>query len=168
MISAGIDGYSRMITYLQCSDNNRAGTVLNLFLSAWRAYSTPSRIRTDQGTENVDVVRWMLETRGLNRKSVITGSSVHNTWIEQLWREVRRVAIHQFIALFNYLEDEGLLDPMDNVHLFALHYIYLGWINKINVYQNLVCNINHPLRSEHNLSPYQLYYEGMMNEEHLR
>ena len=119
-----------MITYLQCSDNNRAGTVLNLFLSAWRAYSTPSRIRTDQGTENVDVVRWMLETRELNRKSVITGSSVHNTWIEQLWREVRRVAIHQFIALFNYLEDEGLLDPMDNVHLFALHYVYLGWINK--------------------------------------
>ena len=34
--------------------------------------------------------------------------------------------------LFNYLEDEGLLDPMDNVHLFALHcvYMYLGQINK--------------------------------------
>ena len=24
------------------------------------------------------------------------------------------------------------------------------------------------MRSEHNLLPYQLYYDGMMNEEHLR
>ena len=56
-------------------------------------------------------------------------SSVYNTRIERLWREVRRVAIHQFITLFNYLEDESLLDPMDNVHLFALHYVYLGRIN---------------------------------------
>ena len=31
-MSAGIDGYSCMITYLQCSDNNRAGRVFNLFL----------------------------------------------------------------------------------------------------------------------------------------
>ena len=89
-----------MITYLQCSDNNRAGTVLNLFLSACRAYFTLSRIRTDQGTENVDVARWMLETSEFNRNSVRTGSSVHNTRIERLWREVSRVAIHQFIALF--------------------------------------------------------------------
>ena len=71
LISAGIDGYSRMITYLQCSDNSRAGTVLNLFLSVCRAYFTPSQIRTDQETENVDVARWMLETRGFNRKSVM-------------------------------------------------------------------------------------------------
>ena len=137
--------------------------MLNLFLGACRAYSTPSRIRTDQGTENVDVARWMLETRGLNRKSVITSSSVHNTRMERLWREVRRVAIHQFITLFNYLEDEGLLDPMDNVHLFALHYVYLGRINKCLSEFSMQYN-NHPLRSEQNLFPYQLYYEGMMNE----
>ena len=95
--------------------------MFDLFLSACKAYFTPSGIRTDQGTEYVDMARWMLETRGFNRKSYITGSFVHNTRIERLWREVRRVAIHQFTALFNYLEDEGLLDPVDNVHLFALH-----------------------------------------------
>ena len=25
---------------------------------------------------------------------------------------------------------------------------------------------HHPMRSEHNLSPYQLFYKGMMNDEH--
>ena len=133
-----------MITYLQCSDNNRAGRVFDLFLSACRAYFTPSRIRTDQGTEYVDMARWMLETRGFNRKSFITGSFVHNTRIERLWREVRRVAIHQFTALFNYFEDEGLLDPMDNVHLFALHYVYLGQINKFLAEFCMQTN-NHPM-----------------------
>ena len=81
-----------MITYLQCSDKNQAHSS-QFVLNACRAYSIPSRIRTDHGTENVEVAKWMLETRGLNRRSVITGSSVHNTRIERLWRDVRRVAV---------------------------------------------------------------------------
>ena len=136
-----------------------------MFLNACREYSIPSRIRTDHGTENVEVARWMLETRGLNRRSVITGSSVHNTRIERLWRDVRRVAVHQFITLFYYLEDEGFLDPTNDIHLFSLHYVYLGRINKSLAEFSMQYN-HHPMRSEHNLSPYQLFYEGMMNDEH--
>lgn len=43
---------------LHCSDNNRADTVLALFLEACREYNVPSRIRCDYGVENVDVARW--------------------------------------------------------------------------------------------------------------
>ena len=34
VVHGTIDGYSRMITYLQCNNNNLAATVLHLFLDA--------------------------------------------------------------------------------------------------------------------------------------
>ena len=58
---AAIDGYSRLVTYLQCSDNNRANTVHKLFIEACREYSVPSRVRCDFGGENVDTACWMIE-----------------------------------------------------------------------------------------------------------
>ena len=65
----------------------------------------------------------MSETQGLDQKSVITGSSVHK--VEHLWRDVRRAAVHQYITLFHYLKNEGLLDPENDFHLFLLHSMYL-------------------------------------------
>lgn len=51
----GIDGFSRCVVYLKCSANNRADTVLRLFVEATNTFGAPSRIRCDQGIENVDV-----------------------------------------------------------------------------------------------------------------
>ena len=70
---AAIDGYSRMIVFMKCS-NNKATTVYNHFLEAILSYGLPSRVRSDQGRENCLVAQHMLEHRG----SMITGSSVHN------------------------------------------------------------------------------------------
>ena len=55
VIHAAIDGYSRLVTYIQCSDNNRADTVIQYFLRATREYGIPSRVRTDLGGENARI-----------------------------------------------------------------------------------------------------------------
>ena len=55
LLMGAIDGFSRLITYLRCSDNNRASTVLDCFLDGVSEYGMPARIRTDKGGENVDI-----------------------------------------------------------------------------------------------------------------
>ena len=60
----GIDGYSRMIVYLCASTNNRASTVHSLFMEAVERFGLPSRVRSDEGGENVMVARHTLHYRG--------------------------------------------------------------------------------------------------------
>ena len=71
----GIDGFSRMIVYCKCSGDNRATTVYEQFLKATQQFGLPSRVRSDQGGENILVAQRMLECRGVGRASIITGSS---------------------------------------------------------------------------------------------
>ena len=49
VIHGGIDGYSRVIVFLACGNNNRADTVLrSLFSQACLKYFIPSRVRCDK------------------------------------------------------------------------------------------------------------------------
>ncbi len=82
---AGIDGYTRMIVYIKYSANNKASMVYNQFVEAVRKFSLPSRVRSDQGQENRLVALHMIRHCGLERRSMIVGSSVHNQRIERLW-----------------------------------------------------------------------------------
>ena len=76
VIHGFIDGYSRLITGLRASNNNRSDTVLDLFLHAILLYGVPSRLRGDHGTENISVATWMEENRGVRRGSYIWGRYV--------------------------------------------------------------------------------------------
>ena len=78
VINGGLDGFSRMIVFLQASTNNRALTVLQYFQSAVEHYNLPSRVCSDLGMENIEVAHFMLQERSLNRGSHTTGKSVHN------------------------------------------------------------------------------------------
>ena len=64
MIHGGIDGYSRLVTFLRASDNNRAETVLDGFVQGVRKHGCPSRVRADYGGENLGVKEIMESIRG--------------------------------------------------------------------------------------------------------
>lgn len=72
------DGYSRAIVYLKCALNNLASTVLQYFIEGTHEFGLPLRVRGDHGVENVEVARFMVERRGVNRGRFIAGRSVHN------------------------------------------------------------------------------------------
>ena len=157
----GIDGFSRLIVFLQCSSNNRASTVYDLFLSAIHRYSLPSRVRSDHGRENYLVAVHMLEHRGVDRNSMVTGSSVHNQRIERFWRDMHRCVTVLYYRLFYYLEHQNHLDPDSDVHRYALHFVYVPRINRsLTVF--LDCWNYHGVRTEQNLSPHQLFTAGAL------
>ena len=153
VILGGIDGISRVIAYLKCSNNNTASTVLESLEEATRVFGVPSRICSDDGGENVGVWDYMTRVRGDGRSSYITGSSVHNSRIERLWRDVYVSVASTFAAVFDALEVNDVLDPLNEVDIFCLHYVY---VPRINATFSHAWNI-HPLSTESNYSPMQLF-----------
>lgn len=160
VVHGAIDGFSRCITYLNCADNNRAATVLCLFQEGVSTYGLPNTVRSDCGGENVDVWRYMILTHNLDYSTVLTGSSVHNQRVERLWRDVHRCVVSTFSELFRGLERDGLLNPLNEVDLYCLHFIFKPRINKCLSEFKESWN-QHGLSSEGNMTPYQLFFEGI-------
>ena len=158
----GIDGYSRTITYLRCSNNNTAETVKYSFCEALQSYGVPEKVRTDLGGENEEVWRYMIEHHA-SLSAVITGSSTHNERIERLWRDVHRCVTSLYYAMFYSLEDEGILDILNEVDMFSLHFVFLNRIN--NALKSFTESWNnHSLSSMQSWTPNQLFILGAMDQ----
>lgn len=162
VIHGGIDGFSRLVVMLHCSSNNGSKTVMDLFSTAIQCYRTPLRLRTDHGTENVRIARYMLEKHGVQSKPVITGKSVHNQRIERLWVDVFIYVTQQFRNIFYFLETEDDMNPDDDLHIFALHFVFMPRVNRSLVEFWDGWN-HHPVRTEKNRSPLAIWTEGFYN-----
>ena len=159
----GIDGFSRLIVFLDCATDNTAATVLCRFHTAVRRYCLPSRIRCDKGGENTQVALYILEhpRRGPGRGSIIAGRSIHNQRIERLWRDVFQGVLKLYYGLFYHLESIGVLDPNSDIHLFCIHYVYLPRIRHCLAVWKDAWNM-HPMRTENNHTPLQLWTRGLL------
>uniref|UniRef100_A0A8C1RZZ8 Integrase catalytic domain-containing protein n=1 Tax=Cyprinus carpio TaxID=7962 RepID=A0A8C1RZZ8_CYPCA len=147
VIHGAIDGYSRLVTFLQASNNNRSSTVMNCFLDAISKYGVPSRVRTDHGGENNAVCLFMNLFRGTERGSALRGRSTHNQRIERLWVDLWRGVSNVYYDLFHFLESEGIVDVDNEMHINFTH----QW-NK------------HGLRTERHQSPLQIFVRGCLTQ----
>ncbi|KAI0224718.1 hypothetical protein LSAT2_024284 [Lamellibrachia satsuma] len=103
----------------------------------------------DVGVENGEVERFMVHTRGKGRGSAIKGRSVHNVRREQLWVDVYKDSTAPYHHIFSSLEELGV-------------YMYTSVDNFRHQHNN------HPLRTEHNHTPLQLWVPGVMHNYNRR
>ena len=156
VIHGCIDGYSRLVLYLFCANNNKSATVLQLFLAAKEEYGLPSQVRSDKGGQNFGVCEYMLCARGTGRQSPIAGKSTHNQRIERLWRDV---FLSTFYSIFYQLDHK--LDLVHDFDLFALYFVFTPRIN--TCLQEFRSSWNqHPLRTEKNWSPHKIWTNGIL------
>ncbi|KAL3864604.1 hypothetical protein ACJMK2_006269 [Sinanodonta woodiana] len=119
VIHGCIDGASRCIIYLKCLANNLAQNYTWLFSRG-----------SDKGVENIYVAHFVINMKGVDRRSFKTGLSVHNQCIERLWTETNRVLCTYYRRLFMFMEDLGFLSSLDEVDLFVLHFVFLPQIQR--------------------------------------
>lgn len=157
VIHAGIDGYTRLCTFVRCNDNNTAQTVLQDFLCGVSTFGCPSRVRTDKGGENVEMGVFMCRERGLGRGSIIMGLSVHNQRIERFWCDLKKEVINFYITVFSFLVSEHGVDFSLDSHIFCVHFLFIPRINTDLALFQQSWN-NHAISTEGNRTPRQLEF----------
>jgi hypothetical protein len=174
---AFIDGCSRRLKRARMHNNNRANTVLALFLQAVARYGVPMRMRGDHGTENILVAKWMDEHRFLGAyiwgrlveiyrfvsMLIKSNRSVHNTRIERIWFDFTQGVGAKWKAFFLDLEANDELNPDSPTHISLLHWLFLDGINQ-DIDEWVAGWNSHviELRGEPNRSPDDLFVFGML------
>ncbi|PFX26097.1 hypothetical protein AWC38_SpisGene9260 [Stylophora pistillata] len=162
-----IDGKTRLLVYVSCCNNKKADTVLSLFQNGVEQWGLRSRVCCDYGMENFYVGQYMIEHRGEGRGSIITGSSVHNSRVERAHRDVYSGVLAFYVRIFEAMKNESILDIKlsDDVHLFSLHHVYVPRINR-SLNEFIQQMNNHPVSTENNQSPLQMWEKGMLEYMH--
>ena len=80
---------------------------------------------------------------------------------ERLWRDVWLAVTQLYYGVLHDLEEDGLLDITGRLHLYCVHYAFLPRL-KEDLARFTRSWDNHPLRTEQNMTPNQLWHLGLM------
>ena len=116
-IHGAIDGYSRLILWLEVGPtNNDPMITVQFFIDCVRQLSgLPRVVRGDCGTENIHIAavqRFMRRNHGdsmAGKKSFLYGKSVANQRIEVWWEFLRKSIADWWMRIFKDLTDPGSL-----------------------------------------------------------
>ena len=155
-IHAGIDGFSRKILWLKVSYTNKDPKVVcQYYLDAITTLGAlPKKVRTDRGTENVDIcsvqtfLRRNHDDSLSGNSSFPYGKSVSNQRIEAWWSVLKRDTLQTWINYFKDLRESGVYDDSDIIHVEALRFCFYASLQEdlddMTEYWN-----NHKIRKSH-------------------
>lgn len=135
--------------------------MLSDFIRAIKRIGIPSRIRVDKGGEYAHIKRLMNKLNGDEHKSSLSGKSVHNIRIERLWRDVFSKVLSRYYIVFTTMENNHILDVENGIQMSVLHHVYSRRIQQDLSFWVEAHN-RHPLRTEENKSPTQLWYTASL------
>ena len=81
--------------------------------------------------------------------------------VERLWRDVWMAVTSVYYELLHSLEEDELLDPSNSLHLFCAQYVFVPRL-RMDLDTFTGAWDNHPLRTEQNLTPNQLWTLGLL------
>ncbi|WAR09730.1 hypothetical protein MAR_034806 [Mya arenaria] len=111
------------------------------------------RVSDSQASCSDDVHSARDKVRIEQAKSVFPNQTL--CMIERFWRELWDGCTKTYYELFRYMEQEGILNVDNEVHLLALHIVYLNRI-QTSVDRFVHAVSRRPLRTERNMTPMQL------------
>lgn len=185
VIHCFVDGFSRYILGLRAHDNNRAQTVLDLFLTrVVESAGLPDKVRGDHGVENLKVAEYMRRRHGPENKPYLWGayvflpmktedekqltlsnicSSRDNTRSERLWVDMTRGVGAKWKLFLWELEDSGDLDVANHHHIWLVHVLFLPHINyDLSVWAETWNLHKLQIKGERTRSPHDMFFFGAL------
>jgi hypothetical protein len=151
-----IDGFSRKVLFLWCSNNNSAHTVLDLYYETALVYGLPEKLYTDHGGENNGAGRFQAAVRE-HVDAWKKGKSTHNVRIERFWGDMHAKCICYYCILFARYEQENNINCRHvPVHQFVIHFLFIPLINE-NLCECRDSWNNHKMRTCRNKTPNQMF-----------
>lgn len=134
-----IDGFSRRIMWLEASKSNKDPAIVCQYFadSVNELGGLPCVIRTDRGSENVNIESMQTTLRGLNgdhrgqnNTSFLYGTSPSNQRIEAWWSLFPNMGMSRWIDHMKELEEFGIFDVSNKSHLECIRFCYIALLQK--------------------------------------
>lgn len=134
-VHGAIDGFSRRIMWLQASrSNNDPFQICHYFCQMVKQLGgLPHIVRSDRGTENVNIERVQIllreqnnDPRGISRTSFLYGRSCANQRIESWWSRFPSMGMETWINHFKQLQHFGIIDTSNHLHIELIRFCFMG------------------------------------------